>query len=221
MTNEILISEKEIIERKKRRYVRRLVHQAIARGELHRPQVCDCCAKNSRQIQAHHRDYGQPLAVDWLCSECHLDVHMPDHPLNPLNNQQTPLPHIVQEYNRVCVMFELPIANFIALKRVAETRNLKISQLLREMVIKTYPVQNKQLEFNFEKKEEKNDRRTTQILQPQSYSYENLSRLVADAFVAIEPKRPELSEIRRPRHNFKPQLGILSPLPERYGRIAR
>lgn len=47
----------------------RLWH-AIARGKIVRPDHCSRCGKEGR-IHAHHKDYGKPFEVEWLCVECH------------------------------------------------------------------------------------------------------------------------------------------------------
>lgn len=49
---------------------RSLVKIAVDSGILRRPTTCAACA-NSKQIQAHHTDYNNPLEVVWLCKKCH------------------------------------------------------------------------------------------------------------------------------------------------------
>jgi hypothetical protein len=61
---------------------RRLVRDAVARGELV-PECCEDCGLDAdvkwddgrRRIHAHHDDYSQPLEVRWLCSVCHGIEH--------------------------------------------------------------------------------------------------------------------------------------------------
>lgn len=51
---------------------RRMVRQAIKKGTLVRPLVCEDCGGTSKHvIQAHHEDYDKPLDVRWLCTTCH------------------------------------------------------------------------------------------------------------------------------------------------------
>ena len=50
----------------------RVVEAAIARGELVR-QPCEVCGARA---QAHHADYGRPLAVQWLCPLHHARQHV-------------------------------------------------------------------------------------------------------------------------------------------------
>ena len=57
---------------------RALVGAAVKAGTLVRPDRCQRCGE-LRSVQGHHDDYGEPLAVQWLCSECHSIVH-PHHP---------------------------------------------------------------------------------------------------------------------------------------------
>lgn len=52
---------------------RKLVYEAIRRGELER-QPCEECGA-TEGVQAHHEDYSRPLDVTWLCGECHRDLH--------------------------------------------------------------------------------------------------------------------------------------------------
>lgn len=43
------------------------------RGKL-KPKPCAVC--RSPRVEMHHADYARPLAVTWLCRECHLDLHL-------------------------------------------------------------------------------------------------------------------------------------------------
>jgi hypothetical protein len=47
-----------------------LVHRAIERGEISKPEKCEWCGGEGR-IEGHHHDYTEPLAVTWLCKPCH------------------------------------------------------------------------------------------------------------------------------------------------------
>jgi len=68
------------IERRKNRpptqktIARRLLNAAVRRGQVERPDVCSRCGHSGR-VTGHHRDYSKPLAVDWLCYECHGIEH--------------------------------------------------------------------------------------------------------------------------------------------------
>ncbi len=50
------------------------INHAITAGKLTRPSVCESCF-NERFTEGHHEDYSKPLDVDWLCKECHIDLH--------------------------------------------------------------------------------------------------------------------------------------------------
>lgn len=50
------------------------VEHAVAKGILHRPDLCDECS-NPCKPHAHHDDYGKPLDIRWLCQPCHSVIH--------------------------------------------------------------------------------------------------------------------------------------------------
>ncbi|HHX0886510.1 TPA: hypothetical protein ACU6E5_004295 [Pseudomonas aeruginosa] len=76
---------RETSNQAKRRYIERnkvkgsahnALNNAIRDNKLIKPPCCtapDCF--NTKNIQAHHPDYEQPLSVVWLCSECHSKLH--------------------------------------------------------------------------------------------------------------------------------------------------
>lgn len=51
------------------------IAQAIRTGKLVRPSACESCGDSRYRIEAHHDDYGRPLAVRWLCAPCHQRHH--------------------------------------------------------------------------------------------------------------------------------------------------
>lgn len=55
------------------------VHKALRTGRLTKPAACVRCETFSPHLEAHHPDYSQPLAVEWLCVPCHNVVH-PHYP---------------------------------------------------------------------------------------------------------------------------------------------
>lgn len=65
---------------------RRLVRDALKRGDIQRPNQCSKCgidpgqARDGRsKIHGHHHDYDKPLDVEWLCAKCHrTDTPHPD-----------------------------------------------------------------------------------------------------------------------------------------------
>lgn len=71
------LNKSAYVERFKARYpekaeAHRLMHAAIARGDLVRPEVCQRCAKPSPEtLHGHHEDYSRPLDVMFVCRPCH------------------------------------------------------------------------------------------------------------------------------------------------------
>lgn len=53
---------------------RDVLNRAVRSGNMIRPSVCSSCQRTGR-ITAHHADYSKPLAVEWLCYECHGRLH--------------------------------------------------------------------------------------------------------------------------------------------------
>lgn len=45
--------------------------QAVRRGEIRKPLLCERCGIRPRRLEAHHWDYTKPLAVTWVCHMCH------------------------------------------------------------------------------------------------------------------------------------------------------
>jgi hypothetical protein len=140
----------EVLEFKKRQYVRRMVSDAIRKGSLTRPKACDLCSGFEGGISAHHLDYGKPMDVMWLCRICHGIAHRKNSKLNPMQVTQTPLPACCFEGKIVTVTFTMPVRNFIAMKAQAEKKKKSISKIVRDEILKKFPVQSLQLEFNFE-----------------------------------------------------------------------
>jgi len=60
-----------------RRNVRRITNNLIRAGLLEQPAECETC-KAPGKPQAHHLHYDQrdsPLAIQWLCRDCHAKTH--------------------------------------------------------------------------------------------------------------------------------------------------
>lgn len=53
---------------------RGMLNAAVHRGEVLRPTLCTNCGA-SKKVTAHHYDYSKPLAVEWICYECHGRRH--------------------------------------------------------------------------------------------------------------------------------------------------
>jgi len=62
---------------------RHKLREAIKSGKINKPKVCERChalphpnrAGASQLHGHHHRGYGNPFDVIWLCSNCHLEEH--------------------------------------------------------------------------------------------------------------------------------------------------
>jgi ribosomal protein S27AE len=54
---------------------RSLVARAIRRGEIVKPAACPRCER-TLQVIAHHSNYAEPLAIEWLCQRCHVAEHV-------------------------------------------------------------------------------------------------------------------------------------------------
>jgi len=52
------------------------VRRALRSGKLVRPTKCQKCGSEKGGMQAHHEDYSTPLSVKWLCSMCHINLHL-------------------------------------------------------------------------------------------------------------------------------------------------
>lgn len=211
-THKFTVKEKDIIDFKKRNYVRRLCLQAVNRGELIRPNKCELCNCSNKQIQAHHVDYGRPMQVVWLCVKCHAKAHAKDSPLNPANNAQTPMPYIVEQYKKVTVSFEIPIQNFLAIKQEAEKQKKPIGQVMREQAMKQFPVEDGQLEFNLEVKDDESQH----VVQQRVHSLEEDEGLRKQSACTVLPK------VRRERnYNLQGVESKLLPILRRHGTHAR
>ena len=145
-TTKYKVKNTDLIDYKRKIVARRIVQVLIAKKELDRPSCCDLCFAECKP-DAHHVDYGKPADVIWLCSKCHGKVHRSTHPLNPNNNTQTMNPMVWDEKDYVTVNFNLPVENFIVLKKLAEERGVSLSKILRGCVLKAFPVEDNQLYF--------------------------------------------------------------------------
>ena len=63
---------------RRKRAVRQAVYWAVRTGLIPKKTACERCgvaASATVRLHAHHADYDRPLAVVWLCTLCHGDVH--------------------------------------------------------------------------------------------------------------------------------------------------
>jgi hypothetical protein len=62
-----------LISNKNKKVAHRIVANALRSGQL-RKRACERCLNN--KTEAHHKDYGQPLLINWLCRKHHrLETH--------------------------------------------------------------------------------------------------------------------------------------------------
>ncbi len=51
------------------------ISSAIQYGKIQRPIFCEECGLPA-ETQGHHPDYSKPLEVEWLCQDCHTEIHL-------------------------------------------------------------------------------------------------------------------------------------------------
>ena len=61
-------------ENKMKQYARWISRDAVKNGKLIK-KPCEFCGNIESQI--HHKDYHNPLDIQWLCRICHLKLHHP------------------------------------------------------------------------------------------------------------------------------------------------
>lgn len=200
------IREDEFVEYKLKRMARQTVTNLLKSGGLVRSPQCQLC-QEKHDTSAHHCDYGKPTEVIWLCDACHGKAHRADHDLNPKNIQQTTIPLVWNQKDCVNVTITLPVENFILLKKLAESKNTNISKLVRGCVLKEYPVDDNQLEFNlFEEKHDtsENPQKRVSLLE---YNQERLH----------EQKPLQILPIRQKGVNVVKRMDKLSSVFVRHG----
>ena len=73
---------------------RSLLKNAIDRGEIFRPDICEECKSPAKRqdgasaIHGHHQDYSKPLDVKWVCPLCHRKIHAALATKNPTDESQ-------------------------------------------------------------------------------------------------------------------------------------
>lgn len=60
-------------ENAEKRRAHSIFWRALRTGLIVRPDSCSSCGAKGR-IEAHHANYAQPLAVQWLCKPCHYQA---------------------------------------------------------------------------------------------------------------------------------------------------
>jgi len=142
------IHQRDLIDYKQKHLARKAIADALKERKIKRPEICELC-DNTGQLDAHHVDYGRPLFVYWLCDSCHGVVHRKNHPLNPKNNEQTPIALEWKGNESVKIALSIPFENFIFMSKIAQERGLTISKMVRGLILKEYEVEDDQLTFDF------------------------------------------------------------------------
>jgi hypothetical protein len=187
-----------------------MVTKSIKLGQTVRPLQCASCKIPCRP-NAHHLDYGKPLEVLWLCNSCHGDAHQKKSHLNPNNISQTPLAQAWNTKDMVTISFSIPIKQFIILKEKAKESKKKLSAILRENILKEYPVESSQLEFNFE--EDINGKTSHEC-------DKNIQSLHADESLLFQQKCTSISSEWAKRNNDMSGMEEFYRFSQGYGRNA-
>jgi hypothetical protein len=192
------VNDDEYIEFKRKAIARRDVAKALKEGRIQRPACCDLCTLEFSKLEAHHVDYGNPLSIYWLCSTCHGVVHKKNHPLNPNNNVQTPaLTHWRRDENQI-VSFSLPFENFVVIKKLADEQKISIPKFLRGLILREFPVDDDQINFDFKVRRIHDDTQNDQI--------QGTQNLDQNQDALLQQKRKKLQELRRARHCNVPRV---------------
>ena len=51
-----------------------ILMNSLSQGKITRPNACSICMKPCKP-EGHHPDYSKPLAVIWVCKNCHTAFH--------------------------------------------------------------------------------------------------------------------------------------------------
>lgn len=183
------INDDECIEFKRKALARRAIASALKEGKIERPERCDLCTLEHSKLEAHHVDYGKPLSVYWLCDTCHGVVHKKNHPLNPNNNIQTSLPIAWRKNENQVVSFSIPFENFIVIKRLADEQKVSIPKFLRGMILKEFPVDDEQINFDCKVRQTHDNTQDDQV--------QGTQNLDKNEDAMLQQKRQKLQELRR------------------------
>lgn len=61
-----------------RKLARKCVENALVAGKLVRPAECERCGRDAF-VQAHHKNYTEPMVISWLCVRCHVAADKRDN----------------------------------------------------------------------------------------------------------------------------------------------
>lgn len=185
------VNDDECIEFKRKALARRAIAAALKEGKVKRPACCDLCTLEHDKLEAHHVDYGDPLKVYWICKTCHGVVHKKNHPLNPNNNIQTSTPAAWRRDENQIVSFALPFENFVVIKKLADRQKISVPKLLRGLVLREFPVDDDQINFDSEAKRTNDNTQDDQVKRAQD--------LDKNQDVMLQQECQKLQELRRAR----------------------
>lgn len=187
-TVKYVVHSHEVAEHRIKMIARRKVSAALREGVMKRPDCCEICDRRA-MVEGHHVDYGRPLEVRWLCDPCHRRAHHPDHPLNPINNEQTPVEFTEElKNNYVSINLTIPLENYVVLRDSCRRKNDKINAAARSAVIQKYPATDKPIEIQDLEEVHYDDARTKY--------FARVSSLVAND---TKLQKPELSRVQEQR----------------------
>lgn len=204
------ITNNEFLDFKRKSVARRITNTLLKKGELVRASHCDKCGIQYNTV-AHHVDYGQPSKILWLCNSCHGVVHRKGHELNPNSVKQTMLPTLWEEKDYVQISFNIPIENFIAIKKLCQETGKTFSKLMRGCILEKFPVTEQQLKFNFGENKNETQAKISSRVSMLEYDQECLH---------VENER-KISHVWRKRCDLGQKLVKVRSIPKRYGKNAR
>jgi hypothetical protein len=200
------VSHEEILDFKKRRFCRLHAYKALKKGQITKDEKCHVCKCKTEALNAHHIDYGKPLEVLWICDDCHHVVHLKDHPLNPNNNPQTKMGVEGKKWDTVNVTFILPVAHFMEILEAADRENKSVSAIVKQEVVKAFPIQ--------EKKENKN-------VNTQNVKVKRVRGMAQNESLLPKPECAVLPKVRGARNWNLQQVDDFCSLSGRHGQDAR
>lgn len=195
---EYQVEDSDHIDYKRKELARRSISNALKEGKIIKPKSCDLCTLEYSKLEAHHTDYGKPLFVYWLCKTCHGLTHKKNHPLNPRNTIQTPMPLTWKGNEYATVSFAIPFENYIVIKKIAKDKKITVSKLLRGVILQEFPVSDDQLNFEFEV------RRTND--NPQNDKFEGAQGLDENQAALLQQKLQKLQELRGQGDSSMPRM---------------
>ena len=51
------------------------LREAIRKGEIIKPSICEMCGADDRPLDGHHEDHSLPLEAKWYCHSCHMGLN--------------------------------------------------------------------------------------------------------------------------------------------------